>query len=308
MNYIQKNRRTILLISTGVVVLVGLLIWALQKKGNSSNDLVANVFPTSINAGEPVNFVDTTPFGTVRKWVFGDGYETKDAKGSHIFKKPGYYNISLIVDNEHTKTFPVLVSSAPLVMVRDSVLDVTMIDAPSSAMQLENVLFRAVSKDANIFSWKFGETGNIDAKDKMVTYSFKSPGSYVVTLFTDTDTEPILHQIKILPSYPAADTQVIKAPQETPEQVISKINNDFRYHLQQIANGKDFNMHYYYLLNKYLCNKDNVAVAANDKNISFYYYCTGLQFDKGNLIQEVTTTVDPGQNCITKVDVKQSKE
>lgn len=309
MNYIQKNRKNILLISAGVIILAGLLIWALQKKGNTSEDMVATVSPNSVNVGESVNFEDKTPFGKTRKWVFGDGVESVDLKGLHVYKKPGYYQVSLIIDNEFTKTFPILVSSAiPGLTVNTVNRLPTSIDAPSQAMQLENVLFRAVSNDAKIYSWKFGESGNIDAKDKMVTYSFKNPGTYVVTLFTDADVDPIIHQIRILPSYPAENLQEIQPVAPTQGEVINKINDDFRYHLQQIANGSSFNMHYYYLLKTYLCNKDNVSVSANGKNISFYYYCTGLQFDKNNLIQEVTTTVDPGQNCVTKVEVKQSKE
>ncbi|MFC6269743.1 PKD domain-containing protein [Frigoriflavimonas asaccharolytica] len=307
MNYIQKNRKNILLISAGVIILAGLLIWLLQDKAYTSDDMVATVYPNSITVGEAVKFEDNTTFGKERKWIFADGYETTDNKGAHIFNKPGYYQISLIVDNKYTKTFPILVSAA--VASSDSLQAVsTTIDAPSQAMQLENVLFRAVSSDAKIYSWSFGESGNIDAKDKVSTYAFTKPGSYVVTLYTDIDEEPIIHQIKILPSYPAEELQEIAAVEPTKEDIINKINDDFRYHLQQIANGKDFNFHYYYLLRTYLCNKNNISVAANDKNVSFYYYCTGLQFDKNNIIQEVTTTVDTGQNCVTKVEVKQSKE
>lgn len=309
MNYVQKNRKNILLISAGVIILAGLLIWALQKKGYTSEDMVASVSPNSVNVGEMVTFEDKTPFGKTRKWVFGDGAESTEQKGSHLYKKPGYYQVSLIIDNNYTKSFPILVSSASVAVVRDSInRSETSIDAPSQAYQLETVLFRAVSTDAKIFSWKFGESGNIDAKDKMVSYSFKKPGMYVVTLFTDADEDPIVHQIRVLPSYPEQEIQEIEPVEPTQGEVINKINDDFRYHLQQIANGSNFNQHYYYLLRTYLCNKDNVSVGANGKNVSFYYYCTGLQFDKNNLIQEVTTTVDPGQNCVTKVEVKQSKE
>lgn len=310
MNYIQKNRNNILLISAGVIILAGLLIWALQKNGYTSEDMVATVSPNSVNVGEAVSFEDKTTFGKTRKWVFGDGSEAVEQKGVHIYKKPGYYQVTLILDKEYKKTFPILVSTAPLVVVRDSISQSvpTVIDGPTQAMQLENVLFRAVSNDAKIYSWKFGESGNIDAKDKMVTYSYKNPGLYNVILYTDADQEPITHQIRIIASYPAQDQQEIQPIAPTQGEVINKMNDDFRYHLQQIANGNNFNMHYYYLLKTYLCNKDNVSVSANGKNISFYYYCTGLQFDKNNLIQEVTTTVDPGQNCVTKVEVKQSKE
>ena len=307
MNYIQKNRKTILLISAGVILLGGLLIWALQDKAYTSDDMVASVYPNSINSGEFVKFEDKTPFGKERKWIFGDGFETSEKKGQHVFTKPGYYQVSLLVDNKFSKTFPILVSASSILpeSIEEST---TQILAPAQAMQLENVLFRAVSSNAKNYTWSFGESGNIDAKDKIASYAFSNPGSYVVNLYTDADTEPIVHQIKILPSYPEEKLPEIAALEPTKEESITKINDDFRYHLQHIANGSNFNFHYYYLLRTYLCNKNNISVAANDKNISFYYYCTGLQFDKNNLIQEVTTTVDPGQNCVTKVEVKQSKE
>ena len=80
MNYVQKNRRNILLISGGVIILVALLIWALQNKGYTSEDMVGTVTPNSVNVEEPVNFEDKTPFGKTRKWVFGDGAESTDQK------------------------------------------------------------------------------------------------------------------------------------------------------------------------------------------------------------------------------------
>jgi hypothetical protein len=173
-------------------------------------------------------------------------------------------------------------------------------------MQLENVFFRAEAPDAKIFTWKFGETGNIDAKEKMATYAFKNPGNYIVTLYTDADQEPIQHMIKILPAYEELDDEEIATP--TVADIYGKINDDFKYHLQQIADGNSFNTHYNYLLNTYLCSKDNIAVNVNDKANSFYYYCTGLQFDKKNNIQEVKTTLDANQNCVIKVEVTQSKQ
>ena len=61
------------------------------------------------------------------------------------------------------------------------------------------------------------------------------------------------------------------------------------------------------MLRTYLCNKDNAQVVANDKNGNFYYYTTGLQFDKNNAINEVSVTLDKNINCVIKVEVKQSK-
>lgn len=305
MNYIQKNRKNIIIAVISLLLLAAIIILWLQRKViHSSDDIVAAVYPTSLNVGDTLTFEDKTTFGKTRKWDFGDGFNSDKNKGSHFFKKPGYYQVSVIIDNKYTKSFPVLVSGAYTPKM-DTVKSVTKIDAPTQAMQLENVFFRADSPDAKIYTWKFGETGNIDAKEKMATYAFKNPGNYIVTLYTDIDNEPIQHMIKILPAYEDLDDEVATAP--TVIDIYSKINDDFKYHLQQIANGNNFNSHYNYLLSTYLCNKDNIGLTVNDKNNSFYNYCMGLQFDKNNSIQEVKTTLDTNQNCVVKVEVKQSK-
>lgn len=306
MNYMQKNKKNIIIAVISLLLLAAIIILWLQRKViHSSDDIVAAVYPTSLNVGDTLTYEDKTTFGKSRKWDFGDGFNSEKNKGAHFFKKPGYYQVSVIIDNKYTKSFPVLVSAG---VARAENLEKvpTRIDAPSQAMQLENVFFRAEAPDAKIFTWKFGETGNIDAKEKMATYAFKNPGNYIVTLYTDADQEPIQHMIKILPAYEELDDEEIATP--TVADIYGKINDDFKYHLQQIADGNSFNTHYNYLLNTYLCSKDNIAVNVNDKANSFYYYCTGLQFDKKNSIQEVKTTLDANQNCVIKVEVTQSKQ
>ena len=291
MNYIQKNKKNIIIAVISPLLLAAVIILWLQRKViHSSDDIVAAVYPNSLNVGDTLTFEDKTTFGKSRKWDFGDGFNSEKNKGAHFFKKPGYYQVSIIIDNKYTKSFPVLVSAGVAKMV-DTAKVPSKIDAPTQAMQLENVFFRADSPDAKNFTWKFGETGNIDAKEKMATYAFKNPGNYIV---------------KILPAYEELDDEAVTTPTVT--DIYSKINDDFKYHLQQIADGNSFNSHYNYLLSTYLCNKDNISVNVNDKNNSFYYYCTGLQFDKKNSIQEVKTTLDTNQNCVIKVEVKQSKQ
>ncbi len=306
MNYMQKNKKNIIIAVISLLLLAAIIILWLQRKViHSSDDIVAAVYPTSLNVGDTLTYEDKTTFGKSRKWDFGDGFNSEKNKGAHFFKKPGYYQVSVIIDNKYTKSFPVLVSAGVARAVNLEKVP-TRIDAPSQAMQLENVFFRAEAPDAKIFTWKFGETGNIDAKEKMATYAFKNPGNYIVTLYTDADQEPIQHMIKILPAYEELDDEEIATP--TVADIYGKINDDFKYHLQQIADGNSFNTHYNYLLNTYLCSKDNIAVNVNDKANSFYYYCTGLQFDKKNNIQEVKTTLDANQNCVIKVEVTQSKQ
>jgi hypothetical protein len=302
MNYFQKNKKNIIIGVIATLLIAALVALWLQKKViHSADDIVGVVYPSSVAVGDTVVFEDKTQFAKTKRWNFGDGATSDKSNGIHFYNKPGYYSVTLIIDNKYSKSFPVMVSARSLPKPKDTMKVKARIEANSQAMQFENVQFRAVS-DATQFTWKFGETGNIDSKDKMTFYSYKKPGDYIVTLYTNDSEEPILHQIKILPYYDALQEEV------SVEDSYAKIDNDFKYHLQQIANGSSFNSHYNYLLKTYLCNNENTVVKVSDSKVNnFYMYCAGLQFDKNTIIQTVKVNFDDTQNCVTKVDINQSK-
>jgi hypothetical protein len=302
MNYFQKNKKNIIIGVIATLLIAALVALWLQKKViHSADDIVGVVNPSSIAVGDTLLFEDMTQFAKTRRWNFGDGQSSDKNRGIHFYNRPGYYQVTLIIDNKYSKSFPVMVSARTAPKPQDSTKVKALIDGPTQAMQFENVQFRAIS-DATQFTWKFGETGNIDSKEKMSIYSYKKPGDYIVTLYTNESEEPILHQIKILPYYDALQEEI------SVEDSYAKIDNDFKYHLQQIANGNSFNMHYNYLLKTYLCNNENTVVKVSDsKANNFYMYCAGLQFDKNTIIQTVKVNFDDTQNCVTKVDINQSK-
>jgi len=303
MNYFQKNKKNIIIGVIAALLIAALVALWLQKKViHSADDIVGVVYPSNLSVGDTLLFEDKTQFAKTKRWNFGDGSTSDKNSGIHFYDKPGYYQVSLIVDNKYTKSFPVMVSARGIPKPKDSTKLTTTIDAQTQAMQNENVQFRAIS-DATQFSWKFGETGNTDAKDKMAIYAYKKPGDYVVTLYTEESQEPVYHRIKILPAYDALQEEEVSV-----EDSYAKIDNDFKYRLQQIANGNNFNMNYNYLLRTYLCNNENTVVKVNDsKTNNFYMYCAGLQFDKNTVIQTVKVNFDDKQNCVTKVDINQSK-
>ncbi|SFN22594.1 hypothetical protein SAMN05421594_1624 [Chryseobacterium oleae] len=302
MNYFQKNKKNIIIGVIATLLIAALVALWLQKKViHSADDIVGIVNPTSLSVGDTLLFEDKTQFAKTKKWNFGDGTTSDKSTGIHFYNKPGYYLISLIIDSKYTKTFPVMVSSRAQ-KVKDTIKSVTMIEADAQARQYENVQFRAVS-DATRFAWKFGETGNTDSKDKVAFYSYKKPGDYRVALYTEESEEPIYHNIRIVPAYNSLEEEEVPV-----EDSYKLIDDDFKYHLQQIANGNSFNMHYNYLLNKYLCNNENTVVKVSDsKANNFYMYCAGLQFDKNIVIQTVKVNFDDRQSCVTKVDINQSK-
>ncbi len=234
-------------------------------------------------------------------WEFGDGNISMADSGYYQFSRPGYYQVKFSVNNVYTRHFNVEVTDTVVVgRLEDSV---TLIEGPEMAMQFENVVFRARSKRAKLFSWKFGESHSVDAKEPMVIYAYQAPGEYTVSLYTEETAYPALHKIKILPSYKLVNDST------SLDDAYKKIDDDFKYHLQQIANGNSFNEHYNYLLRKYLCKNENAVMRVNGSKLSnFFYYCTGLQFDKHTSIQSVKVGFDASQDCVTKVEVQQTKE
>ncbi|REC46831.1 PKD domain-containing protein [Chryseobacterium pennipullorum] len=303
MNYFQKNKKNIIIGVIATLLIAALVALWLQKKViHSADDIVGVVYPSSLSVGDTLLFEDKTQFAKTKRWNFGDGTTSDKNSGIHFYDKPGYYQVSLIVDNKYTKSFPVMVAARSPQKQKDTTKIKTTIEAPSQVMQNENVNFRAIS-EATQFSWKFGETGNADAKEKFATYSYKKPGEYLVSLFTNTSQDPVYHTIKVLPAYNSLEEEEVSV-----EDSYAKVDNDFKYHLQQIANGNSFNMHYNYLLRTYLCNNENTVVKVNDSKVNnFYMYCAGLQFDKNMVIQTVKVNLDDTQNCVTKVEINQSK-
>jgi ribosomal protein S17 len=303
MNYFQKNKKNIIIgVIASLLIAALVALWLQKKVIHSSDDIVGTVNPANnIAVGDTLRFEDMTPFAKTRKWNFGDGSTSDKSKGIHFYARPGYYQITLIIDNKYSKSFNLMVSARNLPKPADSTKVQAVIDAPSQAEQYINVQFRAIS-DAKEFTWRFGETGNIDSKDKLAFYAYQKPGDYVVKLYTDESEEPILHHIKIIKAYDDLKEEV------SVEDVYAKMDDDFKRHLQQIALGRDFNMHYNYLLRTYLCNNENTVVKVSDSKVNnFYMYCAGLQFDKNMVIQTVKVNLDDTQQCVTKVDITQSK-
>lgn len=301
MNYFEKNKKNIIIGVIATLLIAALVALWLQKKViHSSDDIVGVVYPASIKVGDTLNFKDKTQFANLKKWDFGDGNTSNQSNGIHFYNKPGYYNVTLIIDNKYSKSFPILVSARDISPEDPEVI--TKIDADSQAHAFENVQFRAIS-DATQFSWKFGESGRIDSKEKNPTHSYQKEGSYVVTLYTDKSPDPIYHNIYIKKAFSEIDDPMLKV-----DDSFEKMDNDFKYRLQQIANGNDFNTNYNYLLTKYLCSNESAIVNVTDSKVNnFYLYCAGLQFDKNRVIQTVKLSFNQDQTCVTKVDINQSK-
>ncbi|MGG5506978.1 MULTISPECIES: PKD domain-containing protein [unclassified Myroides] len=298
MKYKRKNSDRIMLYLGAVMLVLFFGIYLFQKKFYYyRGDFDIAVYPALLQVGDTLYFRENSPVHGIKKWTFGDGNFSLADQGYHQYKKPGFYQVTYTVNDEYTQQYSIEVKQREKEDFGDYF---TEIDAPSEAMQYEHIVFRAVTEKATMFSWKFGESGSIDAKDPFVIYEYKEAGDYEVFLYTDETAYPVVHQIRILPSFKNL-TDALNM-----EDTYRAIDFDFKEHLQQIALGENFNFHYNYLVNKYLCNNENVPVTVNtDKRNSFYYYCMGLRFDRKAVIQSVKVGFDEQAKCVSKVAVVQ---
>lgn len=302
MNYKRKNKDRIILLLAGVLLLLLLGIYFFQKSVYTPfSEVKVAVYPTVLEVGDTLYVKEQTPGQMpgqgIMRWEFGDGNFAMDQQGTHTYKKPGFYQVTFTINNRVARTVSVEVKPSSK---KDNGDYFTTIDAPAEAMQYEHIIFRANTEKANLFSWKFGETGNIDAKEPFVIYTYQEPGEFQVYLYTDETAYPVIHNITIHPSFKTLTEEL------NVEEQYKAIDRDFKEHLQQIAQGASFNEHYNYLVRKYLCGNENAFVAVNsDKKNSFYYYCMGLRFDRNAVIQSVKVGFDDEGSCVTKVAVEQ---
>lgn len=286
------NRKTGIIVGAiGLCLIIAYLI----RINFSSRTIQAFVTPLEVRVNEPISFSDSTRRARQWLWDFGNGETTDKSSGSYTYKIPGKYLVKLLVDQKYEKK--ILVSVLP---ERSSDRDngLVKIIAPDMAIQGEYIIFRGVGGDKE-WRWEFGETGNIDARDRNPIYTYANPGIYEVLLTTENTRYPIRHSIEVLPKYMDNDST----------DVFVLVGNDIKEKLQAIVDGKPFNTNYNYIMSKYLCNNSETPVIVNNnKKNDFYSYCQGLKIigRRKTIIDNVTVDVD-GQNgeCVTRLAVVQ---
>lgn len=286
------NRKTYI---TVVAVCLCFLIAYMIRGYFSSRSVQAFVSPLEVRVGEPIEFADSTHKARQWMWNFGNGDTSDRRSGEYRYGTPGKYQIKLLVNNSFEKKMIVTVLPDKKA---DEAFKLIKITAPDMAMQNERIIFRGEG-DAKEWRWEFGETGNIDSRDRNSIYAYKEPGIYEVRLSTENTRYPIVHNIEILPQYMENDST----------DVFVLIGNDIKEKLQAIADGKPFNTNYNYIMNNYLCKNPDVPVIINNtKRNDFYSYCQGLRFigRKKTIIDNVIVDVDSQLGeCVKKLTVVQ---
>ncbi len=283
------------LISLAVVIGVVGLVFLLTRSCGGSRLISASVSASEITQGEWITFKDSTSGADYWLWEFGNGDYSEEQSGEYLFPDEGRYQIRLRVDGELEKLFMIRVRPRSSEHRSDHLIR---INAPETAIQGEHVLFSAEGADLD-WKWEFGESGIIDSREKTAIYAYRDYGTFQVRLTTENTQYPIFHTIEVLPKYMETDSL----------DAISVASNEIKLRLQQIADGKPFNIHYNYILEKYLCGDPDVLVTVNNtKRNDFYSYCQGLRFTgRANTVIDMVyvESSDPENECIDHIVVLQ---
>jgi len=136
------------------------------------------------------------------QWDFGDGTLADGKKAAHQFKKPGNYQVRLIVKDDSESGCS---SAEEIVMVRVNAPPVAKITVKNLEKKIneetgniaftggahDSIIFDATesydpNKDTLTFFWDFGDGTKVNGSK--IIHSFKRPGKYTVKLLVDDDT------------------------------------------------------------------------------------------------------------------------
>lgn len=295
---VRTDNRNRIYLYVALAILALAVVFLLLKLLMGKREINARLLRNEIFLNENLVYTDNTPGSSEWKWEFGDGSRSKEQSGYYRFKESGTYLVRLTVDNSLQQQFAVVVKDTVPLTGMDSIR----ISGPTAGVTGMQLRLEA-DGDANLFEWSFGETGRVDAKGRNAYYTYRTPGRYTVALKTDRSPVPVYTVLNI--TEPLTDIGLVD-----PNAGGQALTDDFKTRLQAIANGGNFNKHYYYLVRKYLCNGEKTTAQAQDetgkKNTDFYSYCIGLTFSKNVVIDEVSLTLAPSR-CVSLVQVKQHR-
>ncbi|MDT7830629.1 PKD domain-containing protein [Pricia sp. S334] len=166
----------------------------LSFKINSSvdcSDVGFEVVSESYTVEDLIEFKSTDISGVEWQWNFGDSTATAHRSDVvHRFAQPGKYTISLRMNGQCMATKDIVIEKQ---RIRKDPELIPNIILPKYVRVGDQVEFANDSKFAKEWQWSFGETTDIDGRDRVVQYTYKQPGEKTVLLVVNDDR---LHEAK----------------------------------------------------------------------------------------------------------------
>ena len=267
--------------------------------------------------GKLIKFVDNTANAVSWEWNFGDGSKyTNNKEALHIFKKPGEYNVSLLVNGICQETRKLVIKEKEF-MIDSTKLAV--FNLPKSIRVGKELVVSDKTANASTWEWRFGETAGANSTKKLARYTYETPGLKTVSLVVNGDIRHATNKkIEVLPAKKERNRINVIAPVKRTVNRISdaptsealgagpKIipyisNKSFKNKLNLVARKKlSANA-----FKEYLCGDLNKSIVVNGEETTFLKLCEIIAIKKLR-IKEVKLYREDG-NCIKNITIKRSR-
>jgi len=309
------------------VFLISASVFAYRyTKYTPCKEVVFDVKAKEFRQGELIKFTDNTLNADRWQWEFDDSTSVATGKEAlHIFKKPGDYNVRLLVNDICEKTEVVTIKEK--IFVLDST-KFPKFKIPNSIKVGQTLKVRDETDNASTWEWRFGETAKVNSKKRQAEYEYKTHGLKTISLIVNGDLKHITKkQITVLPieevnkpikvisgtnrqigdgikykpknhsDIPDKPT-IVDAPKVVPFISEAAFKNKLLLVAKNKLNAKAFS--------EYFCGNLNRQLIVNGKSTTFLIFCEKIK-DKRLKIKELTLYRDEGSNCIKNVTIKQNK-
>jgi len=297
------KKQLLIIISVLLLFTIGFCVYLFLFKPNNCKAFKINMV-SQAKIGEEVIYLTDIVAGkeTKFKWDFGTGDTTdfsSDTSGTFKFLKEGEFVVSLVINgnNECKQIHKIKIVKGDLDEVENKTIEkgnIGIIEGPKVGEVLVYLDFIDATPDAIDQRWQFGETGEIDSREKQVSYMYTKPGVYTIILTNNLNKKGIKHQITINANRTAP------APNISENLILNK--------LQLIANG-DMEKPYQFVVN--LLKDEQIPVEYNGPKgqliQKFADYCQGLQIQEVEILSLEIERKNP-KNQITKMIIKQRKK
>lgn len=312
-----------------IVFLISASVFAYRySKHKPCKDVVFDASAKEFRVGELIKFIDYTDNAKAWEWTFDDSTEVSVSKEPlHIFKKPGEYNVKLMVNNI-CESYKVVTIKEKLFVIDSTKLPKFTI--PSSIKLGETLKVKDETNNASTWEWNFGETATVNSTERRAKYVYKEPGLKTISLIVNGDTKHAAYKkINVLPieekvepivkitgtnrkigdgiKYKPLD-EINKKPDEddgikSRPKVVPYISEaDFKNKLVLVSE-KTINANAF---TQYLCGDLNKSIVVNEKTTTFLVFCEKIKGKKLK-IKDLNIYRDRGSNCIKTITIKHKK-
>ena len=290
---------------------------------SSCNEVTFTTEAKNHAVDEAIVFNDLTLESEKWQWAFGDNSSSFQKNPVHYYKKPGIYDIELIVNGNCVGFKTVEITEA--IKVVDST-KFPVFEIQKTIRVGEKLILKDLTENASSWEWRFGETPRIDDKNRTATYIYKESGLYTVKLIVNNDLDYITKKkIRVLEKKEKAsvldnrsrrtkhvkdwnikdnpldydpnknDSDVTVSKPKTAPNITDK---NFKRMLLQVADGTKTALNF----KIYFCGDINKTVTVNKKTMSFTVLCQKIANKKIG-IKSLELDKEKGTNCIKNVSL-----